>query len=78
MQSGQGKEEWVLEYVDTADHRSVYEVMGWTKSDSTQGQIAVKFGSMEQAIRYAQENKVEYEVIESHPRKHVKKAYFPT
>ena len=53
MQSGQASsKKWVLEY-STVANRSIDDLMGWTSSDSTLGQIKLYFNTLEEAKAYA-------------------------
>ena len=58
---------WIL---DWQPQKEVTEpLMGWWGSDFTQGQVALKFDTSEQAIAYAEANGIEYQV-ERPPAKH--------
>lgn len=69
MQSGQGKlSTWLLEY-DEAIMRAPESLNGWTATNSTTGQVQLKFESQEQAENFAKNNNLEYRVKASHARK---------
>ena len=72
MQSGVAKyNNWLLEF-DTKDN-SINPMMGWESSSDTLSEIKLEFSSKDLAIAYARRNKIEYYIIESKPRKLVKK-----
>ena len=74
MQSGVAKyNNWLLEF-DTKDN-SINPMMGWESSSDTLSEIKLEFSSKDLAIAYARRNKIEYYIIESKPRKLVKKSY---
>ena len=49
--------------------------MGWESSYDTYSELNLEFKSKELAIEYAKKNKIDYELIESKPRKINKKSY---
>jgi hypothetical protein len=53
MQSGSGRREWVLEYVQ-AEQRKADPLMGWAGSGDTQAQVQLTFPSMDAARAYAE------------------------
>ena len=58
---------WML---DWQPQKEVTEpLMGWWGSNSTQGQVMLKFDTREQAVAYAEANGIEYQ-IEQPPAKH--------
>jgi hypothetical protein len=63
MQSGQAKDQWVLEYEPEAA-REIEPLMGWTSSTDMRSQVKLKFDSKEEAIAYAQRGGVAYRVEE--------------
>ena len=74
MQSGLGKsDKWVIEYI--ADQPGINPLMGWESSTDTLSELSLEFSSKDKAIEYAKKNKIEYELIEPHSRKIVKKSY---
>ena len=74
MQSGLGNtKSWVLEF-ETIDNGTNL-LMGWESSTDTMSEIKLEFSSKENAIEYANNNKLDYSVIESQKRKLVKKSY---
>ena len=75
MQSGQGKsKKWLAEYV--SDSEKVKDtLMGWNSSLDTKSQIRLFFDTKDQAIEYANKNKIEFILIENNQRSFVKKSY---
>ncbi|WP_319532090.1 ETC complex I subunit [uncultured Cohaesibacter sp.] len=75
MQSGSARSrEWQLRFDQTAA-RSLEPLMGYTSSSDTKQQISLSFPTKEDAIAYAERNRIDYQVIEPKPRKRVIKAY---
>jgi len=69
MQSGRAKtKEWILEYESNAD-RSPEPLMGWSQGKDTMTQVRLKFRTLEQAERYAEEKGLYYQVLTQHERK---------
>ena len=74
MQSGTKKyDKWIIEFI--TEDAGVNPLMGWESSTDTFDEIKLEFSSKELAIEYAKKNKIEFELIESHSRKIVKKSY---
>jgi ETC complex I subunit conserved region len=63
MQSGQGKDKWMLEY-EPEKPREIEPLMGWTSSTDMKSQVKLLFDSKEEAISYAERNGVSYRVEE--------------
>ncbi len=73
-QSGIGKtKKWILEYID--ESISINPLMGWESSSNTLSELKLFFDSKEQAIEYANKNKVQFTLIENNQRIFVKKSY---
>ena len=74
MQSGKNKtKNWVLEFErknTTNDH-----LMNWTSSDDTQSQVKLTFDSKDEAIKYAEKNNINFQIIEPKKSKTVIKSY---
>ena len=74
MQSGFGKtKRWILEYID--DSISINPLMGWESSSNTLSELKLFFDTKDQAIEYANKNKIEFILIENNQRSFVKKSY---
>jgi hypothetical protein len=76
MQSGKAKtKDWVLEFEPKAARRSD-PLMGWTQtSDTESSQILLSFDTKEEAVRYAEQHGIAFQLIESRPAKRIIKAY---
>ena len=74
MQSGLGKtDKWVIKY--ETENTGINPLMGWETSSNTLSELNLEFSSKELAIEYAKKNKIDFEIIEPHKRKTVKKSY---
>jgi hypothetical protein len=76
MQSGKGKtQDWVLEFEPT-DARRPDPLMGWTQtSDTSSSQVRLAFDTKEDAVRYAVEHDIAFQLIDPKPAKRIIKAY---
>jgi hypothetical protein len=66
MQSGEAKDNWLLEY-EPEKPREIEPLMGWTSSSDMRSQVKLKFGSKEEAIAYAERNGIAYRLEEPKP-----------
>jgi len=74
MQSGRGKlKKWVLEFEIKGS--SINPVMGWETSADTLEEVILKFPTKDQAIEYAERNKISYKIIEPKKKEYVIKSY---
>ena len=74
MQSGLGKSDrWVIKF--ETENPGINPLMGWETSSNTLSELNLEFSSKELAIEYAKKNKIDFEIIEPHKRKTVKKSY---
>jgi|TARA_B110000261_G_scaffold143244_1_gene165117 hypothetical protein len=74
MQSGLGKsDKWVIKF--ETENPGINPLMGWETSSNTLSELNLEFSTKELAIEYAKKNKIDFEVIEPHKRKTVKKSY---
>ncbi len=74
MQSGRGKtKKWILKF--ESKHDVTNPLMGWESNDDTMGEITLEFNTKEQAIDYAKNNKIMYEVIEPKKSNYIIKSY---
>ena len=74
MQSGRGKtKKWLLKF--ESKHDVTNPLMGWESNDDTMGEITLEFNTKEQAIDYAKNNKIMYEVIEPKKSNYIIKSY---
>ena len=75
MQSGKAKSAaWVLEFEPT-DARSQDPLMGWTQTADTEGQVRLSFETKDEAVRYADQHGIAFQLIDPHPAKRIIKAY---
>mgnify|MGYP001181608395 FL=1 len=74
MQSGLGKNnKWILEFY--TDNEVQNPLMGWETSSNTLSEVKLEFISKDEAINYAKNNNIVYDLIEPKKRKVVKKSY---
>ena len=74
MQSGLGKgDKWIFKF--ETENAGVNPLMGWETSSNTLTELNLEFSTKELAIAYAKKNKIDFEIIEPHKRKTVKKSY---
>jgi hypothetical protein len=74
MQSGKARTKfWVLEFDKSNSSKDF--VMGWTSSSNTNDQIKLKFETQEQAIKYAEENNIQFNLITPNKNKLIIKSY---
>ncbi|MFN3514533.1 MAG: ETC complex I subunit [Phenylobacterium sp.] len=75
MQSGRAKtKDWVLEFAPKAPRRPD-PLMGWTLTADTDGQVRLSFDTKEEAIAYAQNRGIAFQLIEPKAQKRIIKAY---
>jgi hypothetical protein len=75
MQSGTAaSESWVLEYEPEA-LRAADPLMGYTSSTDPRRQIRLAFETREQAVAYAERNRIPYRIYEAHEAAAVKLSY---
>ena len=76
MQSGRQKtQEWMLEF-EPRDARRPDPLMGWTVTgDTASSQVQLSFATRDEAIRYADEHGISFQLIDDKPAKRIIKAY---
>src|SRR5687768_13616827 len=75
MQSGKAKAaEWVLEFEPASARRSD-PLMGWTQSTDMNGQVRLTFETSEDAVRYAQQHGIAFQLIDPKAATRIIKAY---
>jgi hypothetical protein len=75
MQSGQSKSrEWLLEF-EPASARKPDRLMGWPSSNDAQSQVVLHFETQEQAVAYATEHGIPFQLIPPKERRKIIKAY---
>ena len=68
MQSGLGKNnKWLLEFY--TDDNALNPLMGWETSSNTLSEVKLEFLTKDEAINYANDNNIEYDLIEPKKRK---------
>ena len=74
MQSGKARTKfWILEFNKSNYNKDF--VMGWTSSSNTDEQIKLKFETQEQAIAYAKQKNIQFDLITHKKNKLIIKAY---
>ncbi len=74
MQSGKARTKfWILEFSKSNSNKDF--VMGWTSSTNTNEQVKLKFETQEQAIAYAKQNNIPFDVTMHKKNKLIIKAY---
>ncbi len=75
MQSGKAKtKDWVLEFAPVSALRSD-PLMGWTQSSDMNGQVRLTFETRAEAVAYAQNNGLAFQLFEPKTPKRIIKAY---
>lgn len=75
MQSGKAKtKNWVLEYLPQ-ERKLVDNLMGWQGSGDMLQEVKLKFESKEEAINFANNNQIEFEVVEPKTKKLIIQQY---
>ena len=75
MQSGKAKSaSWVLEF-DADVARRLDPLMGWSGSADTSGQVRMTFDTRDEAIAFAQRQKLPFQVTEPQTEKRIVKTY---
>jgi hypothetical protein len=75
MQSGRANtKQWVLEY-ELAAPRHPDPLMGWASTEDTMSQVQLEFDTKEQAVAYAHQNGIEFQLFEPVPTAERPKAY---
>ena len=76
MQSGKAKsQDWVLEF-EPREARRPDPLMGWTQTgDTASSQVRLSFETKEEAIRYADQHGLAFQLVDPKPVKRIIKAY---
>ena len=75
MQSGRAEtRKWVLEY-EPASKREPDPLMGWSSARDTLNQVRLRFDTIEEAIIFADKERLDYAIIEPQTRTPKPKAY---
>ena len=74
MQSGKRKiKNWLLEF--ETSNTGINHLMGWETSNDTMSEVKLEFNTKEEAVNYAKNNDIDYNVIEPKKTKIIKKSY---
>lgn len=75
MQSGKAASlKWILEWEPESAPR-IEPLMGYTSSSDMRRQVRLEFDSREEALAYAERNRIPYRVLEAHDREAKKLSY---
>lgn len=75
MQSGSGKDTWLIESAKKMEGRFIESLMNRTSSSNMNNEIKIEFDSLEAAIAFAEKNNYLYELIADKPEKIIKQSY---
>lgn len=70
MQSGDAKDDWILEFAPEAARR-VDPLMGWTSSTDMAAQVRLRFDGKDAAVAYAERNGIAYRLAKPQKRSHI-------
>ena len=74
MQSGKARTKfWILEFNKVNFNKDF--VMGWISSSNTNDQVKLKFETKDQAVAYAKENNIQFDLINPKKDKLIIKSY---
>jgi hypothetical protein len=75
MQQGRARTKlWLLEY-EPESAKAPDPLMGWTSSDDMRQQVVLEFDTSEEAVAYAEQNGIAYQVFEPHAPQPRPKSY---
>jgi ETC complex I subunit conserved region len=75
MQSGRAKtRKWMLEF-EPASRRDPDPLMGWSSAADTLNEVQLRFDTLEEAGAFADKHRMQYTIIEPHPRTPKVKSY---
>jgi hypothetical protein len=75
MQSGKARTNtWLLEY-EPESRRAPDPLMGWTSSSDMRQQVTLEFDTAEEAVAYAEQHGIPYQLFEPHMPTPKPKAY---
>lgn len=75
MQSGKlSKNKWILKFVHDGSS-DVEPLMKWISSGDTKQEVIIKFETLDQAINFAKNNKIDYEILAPNEEKLHKRSY---
>lgn len=75
MQSGKAKtKDWVLEF-EPRSARRPDALMGWTVTTDMDGQVRLSFDTKDEAVAYAQNHGISFQLIDPKPARRIIKTY---
>ena len=75
MQSGiKNTKKWCIEVIDIKE-RTISSTFGWNSSTSTNDQIKIYFDSLDNAIKFAKKNNMNFKVFEPNKKHKIIKSY---
>jgi hypothetical protein len=75
MQSGDGKDFWILEFVKDLDGKFKENLMGRTASKDMSNEVRIKFPTLKEATAFAEKRNYDFEIIQPKKPKLIKKTY---
>ena len=60
---------------EPTDARQQDPLMGWTQTSDTEGQVRLSFETKDEAVRYADQHGIAFQLIDPKPAKRIIKAY---
>ncbi len=75
MQSGDGDEKWLLEFVRADETRFREALMARTSSKDMMNEVKIYFKSLEEAENFAKKQHYTYEVVQPKQRRLIKRSY---
>ena len=68
-----GSNKWTMEFVH--EDKFIDNTMGWASSPDTMHEVKMSFDSQEEAVRFAEKNHYNFEIVASVESKLIKKSY---
>jgi hypothetical protein len=75
MQSADGDDSWLLEFVTDSNSKFKEKLMGRTSSSDMSNEIKIRFSTLEEAVTFAEKKSYPYEIIKQKKPKIPKKNY---
>lgn len=66
---------WIIKFPQAENHRFSNSVMGWTSNTDMNQELNLTFHSKESAIEFTKSKNWDFEEIQPHKRKIIKKSY---
>jgi hypothetical protein len=75
MQSGKANTQgWILEF-EPASALYPDRLMGWTQTSDTAGQVRLSFDTQEEAVAFARDHGLSFQMVDPKPTRRIIKAY---